>query len=142
MCCQGYHIQMASVIINRDKGFLYHPRSIYNSRNIFNFILSRNMHSNTLYLTTTTSHKSLLLSVDEAKTFIARLSDKEILNLESALDEYSNTMQAEGKLLCYSCRIHVGSLYYVICNYGRISVLFSMFNGRISVLRCNVMYIL
>ena len=73
------------------------------------------MHSNTLYLTTTTSHNSLFLSVDEAKTYIAKLSDKEILNLEAALDEYSNTMQAEGKLLCCSCRIHVGSLYYVIC---------------------------
>ena len=88
------------------------------------------MHSNTLYLTTTTSHKSLFLSVDEAKTYIAKLSDKEILNLESALDEYSNTVQAEGKLLCSSCRIHLGSLYYVICIYGRISVL-----------GCNVMYI-
>lgn len=98
MCCQGYHIQMASAVINRDKGFLYHPRSLYNSRNFFNFMLSRNMHSNTLYLTTTTSHKSLFLSVDEAKTYIAKLSDKEILNLEAALDEYSNTTQAEDNM--------------------------------------------
>ena len=65
------------------------------------------MHSNTLYLTTTTSHKSLFLSVDEAKTYIAKLSDKEILNLESALDEHSNTTQAEGELLCSSCSIHL-----------------------------------
>ena len=74
----------------------------YSSPSNYNFISNshttyQHFNFNSLHLSTTASLKASPLSVEEARCYLATLSDKDRNNLTKALNEYMEAIQESGK---------------------------------------------